>query len=695
MYALGVPVSALKPPGEWAPLSNPNTEVALPEPGPILAKIDGPEDLRALPIDQLPELCEEIRHYIWDTITRLGGHLAPSLGVVELSVILHYLYDTPTDKLVWDVGHQGYVHKVLTGRRDQLRSIRQFKGISGFLKREESRYDVFGAGHASTAISAALGVAAARDLSGKDHRVVAVVGDGAMTGGLAYEGLNNAGASGRNLTVVLNDNSMSISPNVGAISKYLTKVIAHPLFNKAKGEVWDFTEHLPRKEDLRSAARRVEESVKTLFTPGMLFEDLGFRYLGPIDGHDVQGLISVFEKVKKMEGPILVHALTRKGKGFEVSEADPNKYHGVKPKSRPAPKDAKAARAEAEAEAKAKAEAAKIAVEAKVERKKPGIAYTAAFGHFLGELTKENPRIVGITAAMADGTGLVNYDGEFPKHFFDVGIAEAHGVTFAAGLAAEGMRPVVAIYSTFLQRAYDQIIHDVAVQKLPVVFCLDRAGLVGEDGPTHHGTMDLSYLGCIPKMVVAAPRNGSEFYGLLRTGLQHEGGPFAIRYPRDTIPEVEFPKVTEAIPLGTWETLRPIRPVTLLGTGTMVSVAEEVADRFAASGSEVGVVNARFIRPLDERVMEEIADQSGLVVTIEENNLPGGFGSQVLSWLERRNVLDRVRVVRFGLPDDFVEHGARKKLLELVGLTAPQVHESLVEILGPARGVENGTGPRP
>ncbi|MCA9755998.1 MAG: 1-deoxy-D-xylulose-5-phosphate synthase [Candidatus Eisenbacteria bacterium] len=626
----------------------------LPEPGPLLRNIDGPEELRALPIEKLPDLCHEVREYIWDTITRLGGHLAPSLGVVELSVVLHYLYDTPRDRLVWDVGHQGYVHKVLTGRRDALRTIRQYKGISGFLKREESPYDVFGAGHASTAISAGLGFATARDLAGLDHRVVAIVGDGAMTGGLAYEGLNNAGVSGRNFTVVLNDNSMSISPNVGAISSYLTKIISHPLFNRAKGEVWDLTGRLPKKDELRSAARRVEESVKTLFTPGMLFEDLGFRYLGPIDGHDIKGLISVFEKVRDMEGPILVHVLTRKGKGFDVSEADPNKYHGVKPKP-PA--------------------------SGKVEKKAPGIAYTQAFGEAMVRLAEEDPRVVAITAAMADGTGLVGFAETHPDRFFDVGIAEAHGVTFASGLAADGMRPFCAIYSTFLQRAYDQIVHDVAVQHLPVVFCLDRAGVVGEDGPTHHGTLDLSYLGCVPGLVLAAPRNGTELVGLLRSALAHEGGPFAIRYPRDTIPEKTVPLDAPAIPVGSWEVLRPVAPVTLLAVGTMVPIAEQVGDLLAADGTEAGVVNARFVRPLDDAVMRSVVEPAGYVVTLEENSVCGGFGSQVLGWLEENGVTDRVRVVHFGLPDSFVEHAPRKKLFELVGLTPQQIHARLTAVL--------------
>jgi 1-deoxy-D-xylulose-5-phosphate synthase len=636
-----------------------SSEAGVPAPGPLLSKIEGPEDLRSLPVEKLPELCHELREYIWDTVTRIGGHLGSSLGVVELTVVLHYLYDTPVDRIVWDVGHQGYVHKVLTGRRDALREIRRWKGISGFLKRTESPYDVFGAGHASTAISAALGVATARDLAGESYRVVAVVGDGGMTGGLAYEGLNNAGASGRNLTVILNDNAMSISPNVGAISKYLTGIISGPLFNRAKDEIWSLTEKLPKTQTVRQVARRLEEGLKTLLTPGMLFEDLGFRYLGPIHGHDVRELISVLEKVRNMHGPILVHVLTSKGKGYELSETDPSRYHGVKAKPKPSGSG-------------------------KVERKKPGLAYTQVFGEAMCQLAAEDPRVCAITAAMADGTGLVRFAERFPDRFFDVGIAEAHGVTFSAGLAAEGRRPVATIYSTFLQRAFDQIVHDVSIQKLPVVFCLDRAGLVGEDGPTHHGAFDLSYLGCLPGMVLAAPRNGAELIGLLRAALAWGKGPFAIRYPRDQIPEESMPVVKDAIPVGSWEVLRPLAPVSLLAVGSMVPVALETAALLAAEGDEVGVVNCRFIRPLDATVLEEILDRAGMIVTLEENVLPGGFGDQVSLWLEERGGLDRVRTLRIGLPDRFVEHGSRGRLLEACGLTAPQIHHRLRALFGRA-----------
>lgn len=620
-----------------------------PLPGPLLARVDGPEDLRALPLDQLPELCQELRSYIWDTITAVGGHLAPSLGVVELTVALHYLFDTPTDRIVWDVGHQGYVHKVLTGRRDALRTIKQWQGISGFLKRSESEYDTFGAGHASTAISAALGMATARDASGKKHRVVAVVGDGGMTGGLAYEGLNNAGASGRNLIVILNDNAMSISPNVGAISNYLTRVISHPLFNRVKADIWNVTEKLPKTDTVRNAVRKVEESLKTLLTPGMLFEDLGFRYLGPIDGHDIRELVAVLEKVRAMDGPILVHVLTKKGKGYKISEVDPQKYHGVKPASS----------------------------SGKVEKERPRLSYTEVFAEAMTRLARERSDVVAVTAAMADGTGLVPFAQEFPERFFDVGIAEAHGITFCAGLASEGMRPVAAIYSTFLQRAYDQIIHDVALQHLPVVFCLDRAGVVGEDGPTHHGVFDLSYLSCIPGMVVSAPRNATELVGLLESALEWREGPFAIRYPRDQVPEAEFPTDVPRIEVGSWEMLKPPEEITLLAVGSMVPVALETAKLLEAEGMPAGVLNCRFVRPLDEKMLETTLGRARLLVTLEENVLRGGFGSQVELWLRECGRREQFGVLSFGLPDQFVEHGPRRKLLELCGLTAPQVAERI------------------
>lgn len=621
-----------------------------PEAGPLLRSMDGPEDLRGLPVEQLPQLCSELRAFIWDTVTRTGGHLAPSLGVVELTVVLHYLFDTPVDRIIWDVGHQGYVHKVLTGRRDALRTIRQYGGISGFLKREESPYDVMGAGHASTSISSALGVATARDARGDDYRVVAVVGDGGLTGGLSFEGLNNAGASGRNLIVILNDNAMSISPNVGALSRYLTEVVSHPLFNRVKSEVWNLTEKLPKSQSVRQVVRKMEEGIKSLLTPGMLFEDLGFRYLGPIDGHDVRELISVLEKVRDMKGPVLVHVLTLKGKGYTRAELDPQKYHGVKP----------------------------ITPGAKVEPARPHPAYTDVFAHGLTALGREDSRVVAVTAAMADGTGAMQFAEEFPERFFDVGIAEMHAVAFSAGMALEGMRPVVAIYSTFLQRAFDAIIHDVALQKLPVLFCLDRAGLVGEDGPTHHGAFDMSYLGCVPDLVLAAPRSGSELLGLMKAGLAWDRGPFVIRYPRDRVPEDTMPGFPDPIPVGSWEILRPLAGIALLAVGSMVDPALEAADLLKEEGIEAGVVNCRFLRPMDGAVLSRVADRSRHVVTLEENTVSGGFGGQVGRWLDEQATPGRPSLTRIGLPDAFVEHGSRRQLLDLCGLTAPRIVQQIL-----------------
>ena len=619
-----------------------------PEPGPLLARIDGPADLRSLPPEKLPELCAELRTFIWETVNRVGGHLAASLGVVELTVVLHYLFDTPRDRILFDVGHQGYVHKVLTGRRDALHTIRQFGGISGFLKRSESRYDCMGAGHASTAISTALGVAVARDADGETYRVIAVVGDGGMTGGLSYEGLNNAGASGRDLIVILNDNAMSISPNVGALSRYLTGIISHPNFNRMKADIWNLTEKMPKSATFRQFVRKVEESVKSLITPGMLFEDLGFRYLGPIDGHNTAELLSILGKVRDLKGPMLLHVQTMKGKGYQIAELDPQKYHGVKGISPGS---------------------------GKVEAPKSHLAYTDVFGEAIVRLAHEDSRVNAVTAAMVDGTGLVRFARELPERFFDVGIAEAHAVSFCSGMALEGRRPVAAIYSTFLQRAYDQIIHDVALQHLPVIFCLDRAGLVGEDGPTHHGAFDLSYLGCVPGLVVAAPSTGTEMMGLLRCALQWTEGPFAIRYPRALVPEEEMPDFPDPIEVGTWVTLRPPAAVTLLAVGSMVPVAVEAAGLLATMGVPAGVVNCRFVRPLDGGVLASLSGADRRIVTIEENSLSGGFGSQVARWYDERSGPARPWILSLGLPDAFVEHGSRGKLLELCGLTPTQVAE--------------------
>ncbi|MBD3336036.1 MAG: 1-deoxy-D-xylulose-5-phosphate synthase [Candidatus Eisenbacteria bacterium] len=618
------------------------------QPGPLLGRIDDPADLRDLSPDELETLCGEIRDYMVAIVTRLGGHLAPSLGVVELTVALHKIFQTPEDKIIWDVGHQSYVHKILTGRRDAIKTIRQTGGISGFCKRTESPYDVFGAGHASTAISAGLGVATARDLAGRSFKVLSVVGDGGMTGGLAYEGLDNAGVSERDFVVVLNDNAMSISPNVGAISRYLANIISSPLFNKVKNEVWKLTEIMPATATVRQTVRKMEEGLKSLMVPGMLFEDLGFRYLGPFDGHNLKELLTVFNRVRTMKGPVLVHVLTTKGKGLSLAEGDPVKYHGVKPHK---PNIAKES--------------------GKVQKSSKGPAYTSVFADAMVRLGRQYPDLVAVTAAMSEGTGLVTYAKEYPDRFFDVGIAEAHAVCFSAGLATQGLRPVAAIYSTFLQRAYDQIIHDVALQDLPVVFALDRAGLVGEDGPTHHGAFDLSYLSCVPGMVVSAPRDGKELCDLLYTGLRQREHPFAVRYPRVPIPSSRPPGDDfEEIPVGSWEVMRDGRDVCILAIGTMVGIAQQAAEILESDGLQPTVVNARFLKPLDEALLSRLLQRHRHIVTAEENCLQGGLGAAVAVWANETFGSTDHGWLNIGLPTQFVTHGGRATLLRRLELDA-------------------------
>lgn len=613
----------------------------------ILPSINSPDDLKDLSIDELRVLAQEIRGYIIEVIPGIGGHFASSLGVVELTIALHYVYDTPHDKIVWDVGHQGYIHKILTGRREALKHIRQYEGISGFLNRDESQYDVFGAGHASTSISSSLGIAKARDLTGKKFRVIAVVGDGGMTGGLAYEGLNNAGIAGTDITVILNDNTMSISKNVGAISRYLVSIVTNPFYQKLRAKVWEMTGKMPKSETIRLLAHKIEEGFKTLVIPGMLFEDLGFKYYGPIDGHDLNKVINVLNNVKDLPGPQIIHFLTKKGKGCDYAEEDPVKYHGVK-----------------------------AAKKSGLTPAKPPASYTQVFGRTMVELAEQDEQICAITAAMEEGTGLVEFAEKFPERFFDVGIAEGHGVTFSAGLAAEGMRPVAAIYSTFLQRAVDHIVHDVSLQRLPVVFALDRAGLAGEDGPTHHGCLDVSYLGCIPGMVVSAPKDGTELRRLLFTGIYHDFGPFAIRYPRDTVPAIDWDAPLEKLPVGSWESLSEGNDVLILASGAMVYPALSTAEILQKHGLKTGVVNARFIKPIDEDFLKKHAEKYDFIVTIEESVLCGGLGDRVSSFFLAQNWKTH-RLLKIGLPDKFITHGARKILLELVELTPEKLTKSI------------------
>ena len=629
----------------------------------LLQRIALPSDLKSLDREELARLCEEVRDFIIEVVSQKGGHLGASLGVVELTVALEACLDLPRDRVVWDTGHQAYVHKVLTGRREALWTIRQFGGISGFLKRDESDYDAFGAGHASTAISAALGMAAARDLAGESHRVVAVVGDGAMTGGLAYEALNNAGHSGRSLLVVLNDNGMSISPNVGAVAHYLTSIKTNPRLKRLRDESLNWLKKLPRGGQVRGMAERVEAAINSALAPGGVFQSLGFNYFGPVDGHDLNLLMHLIPTVLERPGPVLLHVLTRKGKGLPAAEEDDEGFHGVTPFDRNTGKTLAGAKATVP-------------------------SYTSVFGSAMVEAAEAFPRMVAITAAMASGTGLNPFKEKYPRRFFDVGIAEAHAVCFAAGLACDGTRPVVTVYSTFLQRAFDQIVHDVALQKLPVVFALDRGGIVGADGPTHHGVLDLSYLREIPGMVVAAPRDGEELRDLLWTALAQDEGPFAFRFPRDTAPaECDPRRKPKVIPIGSWEQLEDGAGVAFLAVGAMVVNALEARRLLAARGVRAAVVNCRFVKPLDAAMLARLRERFPVLVTVEENNLPGGFGAAVLEALCGAG-LSADGVVRLGIPDAFTTHGSRAQLLDEVGLSpAHLVQRALdaLEAFDPAR----------
>ncbi len=617
----------------------------------LLKTISGPADVRRLERQQLRELADEVRERLIDVVSQTGGHFAPGLGVVELTVALHYVFDTPRDRLIWDVGHQAYPHKILTGRNRRLPSIRQKNGISGFLRREESEYDAFGAGHAATSISAALGMATARDQLGDDYNVIAVIGDGALTCGLAYEALNNAGHTDRDLIVVLNDNEMSIAPNVGAMSKYLTRIVTNPLYNKVRDDLKSLLRYTP--SSMENLAAKLEDSLKTIFVPGMFFEDLGFRYVGPVNGHDMDGLVDTLTNVARMKGPRVVHVLTQKGKGYALAEKNPVVWHGAKPFDK---------------------------ISGKFSSKK-GVppAYTKVFGTGLVALGRTEPRLNVITAAMPDGTGTGLFGAEFPDRFFDVGIAEAHGVTFAAGLASQGMRPVAAIYSTFLQRAYDSIIHDVAVQNLPVVFAMDRAGLVGNDGPTHMGLYDIAYLLAVPNMTVTAPKDGAEMLALLRLGVERGEGPFSVRYPRDNVPEDAVPPMEEipAVEYGTWEVLRKGEGVAILAVGTMVLPALEAARTLEAEGVPASVVNCRFLKPMDEDTLDWVARTHRGILTVEEGTLVNGFGATIASRMEARRAEGELApiVSVMGVPDRVVEHATRAEQLKDAGLTSESITE--------------------
>lgn len=607
----------------------------------LLDTINNPADLKNIPRQELPELVAEIRRFLIETVAQTGGHLASNLGAVELSVALHYCFDSPADKLIWDVGHQAYTHKILTGRRDSFHTQRQYQGISGFPKRSESPHDAFGAGHSSTSISAGLGMAAAQDLKESGNRVIAVIGDGSLTGGMAYEALNQAGHLKKNLIVVLNDNEMSIAKNVGAFSSFVSRKMTGSDFRKLKKEMQGLLESIPAiGKDILHFARRAENSLKGFLTPGMLFEALGFDYVGPIPGHDLPQLLEVFENVKGIEGPVLVHVMTTKGKGYQPAEENPDVFHGVGPFD---------------------------VATGKTTGGKPGAtSYTGVFGAALLKLAEEDEKIIAITAAMPDGTGLTPFARRFPERFFDVGIAEQHGLTFAAGLAAAGFRPVAAIYSTFLQRAYDQIFHDVCLQKLPVTMALDRAGLVGDDGPTHHGTFDLSYLRHLPEMTLMAPKDENELQHMLKTAV-YAGRPVALRYPRGAGYGIPLDQELQALEIGRGELLTEGDDLAIVAIGSTVYPALEAAKLLEAKGIRATVVNARFVKPLDRELILNAAMRTGCIITVEENALQGGFGSAVLELLADEG-MTAVRVKRIGIPDRYIEQGPQPQLRANLGL---------------------------
>ncbi|MHB8482525.1 MAG: 1-deoxy-D-xylulose-5-phosphate synthase [Nitrospiria bacterium] len=610
----------------------------------LLDKILVPSDLRKLSSEQLPLVAREVRERIIEVVSGNGGHLGAGLGAVEITLALHYLFNTPEDRIVWDVGHQAYPHKILTGRNALFNTLRQFNGISGFPKRDESIYDTFGVGHAGTAISAALGMVEARDQKGLKHKVIAVVGDGALTSGLALEGLNHAGALRKDMIVILNDNEMSISKNVGAISAYLNRLMTGRMFTALKKETEYILKNIPKiGEPMIKMAKMAEEGMKGLIGPGIIFEELGFHYIGPIDGHRLDHILLTLENIKKLSGPFLVHFITRKGKGYPPAEKEQAAFHGT----------------------------SAFHIETGEAKKKSTIpTYTRVFAETVVQLARDDSRIVAITAAMPEGTGLNRFQKEFPERFYDVGIAEQHAVTFAGGLAAEGMRPVVAIYSTFLQRAVDQIVHDICIQNLPVLFCLDRAGLVGEDGATHHGVFDMAFLSAIPQILVMAPKDENELRRMIKTGIEWEG-PSAVRYPRGEVVGVNLDEEILSLPVGKGEILQDGSDLFILAIGSMVQEALRTREELARKGISAGVFNARFVKPLDRENILGIARKTPCLVTLEEHALAGGFGSKVLELLQEERCSHDV--LRIGIPDHFIEQGSQKILRENAGLNAGHI----------------------
>jgi 1-deoxy-D-xylulose-5-phosphate synthase len=625
----------------------------------VLDQIKTSYDVKKLDVEELERLCQELREEILSTVSKTGGHLASNLGVIELTAALHYVFDFPRDKVIWDVGHQSYAHKLLTGRKDRFHTLRQYEGISGFPKRDESPYDAFDSGHSGSSISSALGMAEARRLKGEDARVIAVIGDGSMTAGLAFEGLNQAGHIDQDLIVILNDNEMSISRNVGALSSYLNRLMTGQFVNRFRNDMRGFLETLPGigKSVLRFA-KQAEESFKGLIMPGLLFEELGMKYIGPIDGHRLDHLIETFQNIKKLRGPILVHVITKKGKGYPPAEMNPDRFHGISP----------------------------FVIETgepKSNSKNNPISYTEVFGETLCQLARKNRRIVAITAAMQSGTGLEEFSRQFPDRFYDIGIAEQHAVTFAAGLALEGMKPVVAIYSTFLQRAYDQVVQDVCLQNLPVVFALDRGGIVGEDGPTHHGLFDFSYLRHIPNLIVMVPKDENEFQHMIKTATECSV-PVAFRYPRGKGEGVTREVSLQSIDIGRGEVLREGEDILIIAIGVTVSPSLRAAEMLADVGIQAAVINARFLKPLDTNLLCEWSKRTGKVLTVEENVLQGGFGSAVLELFQERGLFS-IQVKRLGVPDIFLEHGPQALLRGKYGIDETGIVKGAREIFEEGR----------
>ena len=626
----------------------------------ILSKINSPIDLKKLPLEKLDELSSEVRQLVIDTVSETGGHLASSLGVVELTVALHYIFNTPEDKLVWDVGHQCYPHKILTGRRDKINTLRQFGGLSGFPNKDESSYDVMTSGHSSTSVSFALGLAAARDIEKKNNKVIAVIGDGALSGGESFEAMNNAGQMGKDLIIVLNSNDMSISESVGALSSYLTRLISEPLFNKVRNELRTFVSRIPKVgPKVAKAARKFEEGLKNLIVPGIFFEELGFTYYGPIDGHDMKKLVAIFQRVSNLGGPRIVHVVTTKGKGYKPAESDPATFHGLKPfdKDNGIEED-----------------------KSNKNQSNDKISFTQVFSDKICKLAKENDKIVAVTAAMPCGTGLDVFAKKYPERFFDVGIAEQHALTFSAGMAKEGLSPITAIYSTFLQRGYDQIFHDICLQELGVVLAIDRAGIVGQDGITHQGVFDIAYLRNLPKLVIMAPKDANDFEAMLDLAVSLKK-PVAIRYPRAKTEKPTSSKPgTDNLKLGQAKVLKEGKDITIISCGPLANIALEAAAKLDKEKISVQVIDLRFIKPLDNKIIDYIKKTNKCFVTIEEGVRLGGAGSAVLELLEDNKVTDyKSRLI--GLPDEFIEHGTREELFNKYGLTIENVINKAKEIL--------------